>query len=251
LRAGKSVFVEKPLALRLDDLDEIAAQLHSRTAAVSEAKPGSQPGAAFPLLTVGFNRRFAPLTMELRRKLVGRAGPLAVVITVNAGAIPPEHWTRDAKEGGGRIVGEACHFIDLARCLANSPIAALTVNSARDRNGRPVGDVAHISLSFADGSTAVVHYLSNGSRAFPKERVECFWDGRTAAIDNWRKLLGYDGAMPWNERTRRMDKGHGAEIMAWLKAISAEGPAPIPLDELLEVSRWAITAEALATGGER
>ena len=251
LRAGKSVFVEKPLALRLDDLDEIAAQLHSGTAAVTEAKPGSQPRAASPLLTVGFNRRFAPLTMELRRKLVGRAGPLAVVITVNAGAIPPEHWTRDAAQGGGRIVGEGCHFIDLARCLANSPITGLTVNAARDRNGRPVGDVAHISLTFADGSTAVVHYLSNGSRAFPKERVECFWDGRTAAIDNWRKLPGYDGAMPWKERTRRMDKGHGAEIMAWLEAVSAGGPVPIPLDELLEVSRWAITAEALATAGER
>jgi hypothetical protein len=89
--------------------------------------------------------------------------------------------------------------------------------------------------------------LSNGSRAFPKERVECFWDGRTVAIDNWRRLLGYEGAMPWNERARRMDKGHAAEISAWLDAVRTGGPAPIPLEELLEVSRWAIRAETSAT----
>jgi len=235
LRAGKHVFVEKPLALRVEELDEIAC-------AVEESGH---------LIMAGFNRRFAPLTTELRRRLFGRAGPLAVVVTVNAGAIPPDHWTRDAEQGGGRIVGEACHFIDLARCLTDSPIIDLTVVSARDRNGCVVDDVAHLSLEFADGSTGVVHYLSNGSRAFPKERVECFWDGRTASIDNWRRLLGYEGVLPWIERTRRMDKGHASEITEWLKAVSAGGPTPIPFEELLEVSRWAIRAEAMANASER
>jgi predicted dehydrogenase len=197
---------------------------------------------------VGFNRRFAPLAVELRAKLAGRAGPLAMVITVNAGAIPAGHWTRDAEQGGGRIVGEGCHFIDLARLLAASPIADASVLCERDRAGSAVNDIAHLSLAFADGSTAVVHYLSNGSRSFPKERVESFWDGRTVAIDNWRRLLGYEGAMPWNERARRMDKGHAAEISAWLDAVRTGGPAPIPLEELLEVSRWAIRAEATANG---
>jgi len=197
---------------------------------------------------VGFNRRFAPLTTALRRKLAGRAGPLAMVITVNAGAIPSDHWTRDAVQGGGRIVGESCHFLDLARCLAGSAITDITVNSARDHDGRIVNDVVHLSLAFADGSTAVVHYLANGSRAFPKERIECFWDGRTAAIANWRRLFGYEGAMPWNERARRMDKGHAAEISAWLEAVRSGATAPIPLEELLEVSRWAIRAEVMANG---
>ncbi|MGH7626405.1 MAG: Gfo/Idh/MocA family oxidoreductase, partial [Gemmatimonadaceae bacterium] len=200
LRAGKNVFVEKPLALRCEELDEIAGDVE---------RSGR-------LLMVGFNRRFAPLTVELRKKLAGRAGPLAMVITVNAGAIPSDHWTRDAEQGGGRIVGEGCHFIDLARYLAGSPITDVQVTSARDRQGRAVNDIAHLSLAFADGSTAVVHYLANGSRAFPKERIECFWDGRTAGNAKWRRLRGSDGELPWHERARRMDKGHGAEITAWL-----------------------------------
>jgi len=234
LRAGKNVFVEKPLALQCEELDEIADEVE---------RSGR-------LLMVGFNRRFAPLTDELRKRLSGRAGPLAMVITVNAGTIPSDHWTRDAEQGGGRIVGEGCHFIDLARCLAASPITDMQVTSARDRQGRAVNDIAHVSLAFADGSTAVVHYLANGSRAFPKERIECFWDGRTAAIDNWRRLLGYEGALPWGERARRMDKGHAAELTAWMNAVRTGGPAPIPVEELLEVSRTAIGAETMAGGME-
>ena len=113
-----------------------------------------------------------------------------------------------------------------------------------------MNDIAHVSLAFADGSTAVVHYLANGSRAFPKERIECFWDGRTAAIDNWRRLLGYEGALPWGERARRMDKGHAAELTAWMNAVRTGGPAPIPVEELLEVSRTAIGAETMAGGME-
>jgi predicted dehydrogenase len=145
-------------------------------------------------------------------------------------------------------VGEGCHFIDLARFLAGSAMTDVQVLSARDRDGRAISDVAHLSLAFADGSTTVVHYLSNGSRAFPKERVECFWDGRTAAIDNWRRLLGYEGALPWSKRARRMDKGHAGEVAAWLNAVRSGGPAPIPLEELFEVSRWAIRVEMMAGG---
>jgi len=232
LRAGKNVFVEKPLALHDEDLDEI----------------GSEVQRSGRLLMVGFNRRFAPLSLELRKKLTGRAGPLAIVITVNAGAIPADHWTRDAEQGGGRIVGEGCHFIDLARFFTGSPITGIEVLVARDGDGRAVNDIAHLSLGFADGSTAVVHYLANGSRAFPKERVECFWDSRTAAIDNWRRLLGYAGTLPWSERARRMDKGHVAEMLAWLDAVRSGGTPPIPPEELIEVSRWAIRAELRASG---
>ncbi|MGH7466103.1 MAG: Gfo/Idh/MocA family protein, partial [Longimicrobiales bacterium] len=175
LQAGKHVFVEKPLALTHDELNAVRA-----AAAESDR-----------LLTVGFNRRFAPLTVEMAGLLARRIGPVSIVITVNAGAVPPDHWVQHPVLGGGRIVGEACHFIDLARALTGAPIASCDAVAARGRDGRPIDDIAHLTLSFADGSTAVVHYLANGSRAFPKERIEAFFDGRTCAIDNWRRLHRY------------------------------------------------------------
>lgn len=228
LMAGKHVFVEKPLAITGEQL-----------ALVEDALKSSRG-----LLTVGFNRRFAPLTAELRSLLAARAGPLSLVITVNAGAISRDHWTQDPRAGGGRIVGEACHFIDLARALVGAPIASLDVVAARDGQGRPIDDLAHLSLRFADGSTAAVHYLSSGSKAFPKERVEAFFDGKTVAIDNWRRLRRY-GAGPSFAWPRAQDKGHAAEMLAWVTALKT-GAAPIHVDEVLEVSRWSIRAAELA-----
>ncbi|MFL5581442.1 MAG: bi-domain-containing oxidoreductase [Gemmatimonadaceae bacterium] len=233
LRAGKHVFVEKPLALTMEELDALEAAARESSA----------------ILTAGFNRRFAPLTAELRRHLAGRAGPLAVVATINAGAIPRQHWTQDAELGGGRIVGEAVHWIDLARALVGARIEDVEVTVARDRDGRPVDDVAHMSMRFADGSTAVLHYLANGSKAFPKERIECFWDGKTAAIDNWRRLRRFGLPGPLWERARATDKGQVAEIAAWKRAVTETGVPPIPLDELFEVSRWAVRAAELARAG--
>lgn len=235
LEAGKHAFVEKPLALTLEDL-----------AALQDAVARS--GC---LLTVGFNRRFAPLADETRRLLGSRAGPAALVLTVNAGAIPRDHWTRDPEVGGGRIVGEACHFIDLARSLIGSPICSLDVVAAREPSGRPIDDIASLSLRFEDGSTAAVHYLANGSKAFPKERIEVFFDGKTLVIDNWHRLRRYGIRGPLLERPRRMDKGHLAEIRTWLAAVRSGGPAPIPMDELFEVSRWSIQAADLARGAAR
>lgn len=228
LSAGKHVFVEKPLALREEELNalEDAAERSGR------------------LIMVGFNRRFAPLAGETLALLAGRAGPVAMVMTVNAGAIPRDHWTQDPAVGGGRIVGEACHFIDLARYLAQSPVADLRVTPAATRTGQPIDDIANIVISFADGSTAAIHYLANGAKSFPKERIECFFDGKTVAIDNWRRLdrYGVPGGSRWFERAGKMDKGHAAEIAAWVRAVREGGPPPIPLGELLDVSRWAIRA---------
>ena len=232
LNAGKNVFVEKPLALREEELDTLEE---------AAARSGR-------LLMVGFNRRFAPLAAETLGLLSGRAGPVSQIMTVNAGAIPRDHWTQDPAVGGGRIVGEACHWIDLARYLAQSPIANLQVTSATTRSGQPIDDIANITVSFADGSTAAIHYLANGAKSFPKERIECFFDGKTVAIDNWRRLLRYGvpGGSRWFERAGKMDKGHAAEIAAWVRAVREGGPPPIPLGELLEVSRWAIRAGEMA-----
>ncbi len=231
LQAGKHVFVEKPLALGQHELEEL-------NAAAMETNR---------LLTVGFNRRFAPLAEQAVELLRGRVGALSLIVTVNAGFIPRDHWIQDPEVGGGRIVGEACHFIDLVRFMVASPISGVHVTTARDGAGRTVDDTAHITLTFDDGSTAVVHYLANGARSFPKETIEAFFDGKTFVIDNWRRLRGWGVGKwrPWRGR-RKMDKGHRAEVQAWLSAIATGGPAPISLEDLFEVSRWSIRAAGLA-----
>jgi predicted dehydrogenase/threonine dehydrogenase-like Zn-dependent dehydrogenase len=218
LAAGKHVFVEKPLALNRGDLQSL------------EAAVAAAPG----LLTVGFNRRFAPLSRTLRADISQRSGPLALIITVNAGAVPTDHWTRHPEQGGGRIAGEACHFIDLARALAGHPIVGHHAVAARTRAGQCIEDVVLLTLSFADGSTASIHYLANGSGAFPKERIEAFFDGRTIVLDNWRRLRRFGGRF---DRPRTQDKGHLAELREWYRAVTLTGQPPIPYDEVFEVSR--------------
>lgn len=229
LEAGKHVFVEKPLALTAPELDQVEA------AALASGR----------IVSVGFNRRFAPLTSEVRRHLSGRAGPASLILTMNAGSIPRDTWIQDPTIGGGRIVGEACHMLDLARALVGSAIANVQVTVARDRQGRPIDDIAHLAVAFADGSTAVVHYLANGSKAFVKERIECFFDGKIVAIDNWRRLRRFGIPGPLFDFARRMDKGWDAEMRAWVAGVQV-GIAPIPHEEVFEVSRWAIRAAEAA-----
>ena len=228
LEAGKHAFVEKPLALTEAELDAIA-----------EAHAESDR-----MVMVGFNRRFAPLADEARAILDGRAGPLALVMTVNAGAIPRDHWTQDPATGGGRIVGEAVHWLDLARSFVGAAIADVRATPARDRAGNAIDDIAHLVATFADGSTAAIHYLANGPSSFPKERIEGFFDGKAFAIDNWRKMerYGVSGGGGLFSGRRGMDKGHAAEVEAWMGAVKGGGPAPIPFAEILEVSRWAVRA---------
>lgn len=233
LRAGKHVFVEKPLALTSQDL-----------ASVREALEGSDG-----LLTVGFNRRFAPLAVELKGLVDARVGPLSLVLTVNAGHIDRDHWTQDPEQGGGRIVGEACHFIDLTRFLVGSPIVELGTRTARGEGGRRLDDVSHLTLGFEDGSIAAIHYLATGAKRFPKERIEAFFDGSTASIDNWRRLRTWGVGRRDPFFSGRMDKGHAAELEAFAAAVRETGIAPISTEEVFEVSRWSIRAAELARGG--
>ena len=232
LEAGKHVFVEKPLALSIEELDRVATAM---------ASPSS-------LLCVGFNRRFAPLVRRAREALADRTGPMVVSMMVNAGRLPRDHWTQDSESGGGRIVGEACHFIDLARHVVGSPITRLQVTTA-SAAGVPVEDVALLQLSFADGSVATIQYLSTGARDFPKERIELVVGGRIVRIDNFRKLeaWGVEGvASRWPSA---QDKGHSALADAFVKSVRGQAAPPIPPDELLEVSRWSIRAAELARQG--
>lgn len=224
LKLGKNVYVEKPLALTETQLDEIAQ-------AYAE---GSKH--ATPALMVGFNRRFAPHIVTMKRLLEPVRAPKAIVITVNAGALPATHWTFDPDEGGGRIIGEGCHFIDLARHLAGAAITQVTAVSAAGRK-----DVATITLSFADGSTGTVHYLGNGHQSYPKERVEVFAEGGVLALDNFRVLKGYGWPGFTSMRLWRQDKGHQACVKRFVEAIR-KGEPPIPFEELIEVSRATINA---------
>ena len=185
---------------------------------------------------VGFNRRFAPQIQKIRELLAGVREPKAFVMTVNAGAIPADHWTQAWDVGGGRIVGEACHFIDLLRFLARAPITEHSVV----RMDAALRDTVTIQLTFADGSIGTVHYLANGSKRFPKERLEIFAGDGVLQLDNFRRLTGFGWPGFSSMRLWRQDKGHKACAAAFIRAVSTGAPTPIPLDEALEVSRIAI-----------
>jgi predicted dehydrogenase len=232
LRAGKHVFVEKPLAIRREEVEEI-----------TRARQDAIAAGHRPMLMVGFNRRFAPQVQKAKSLLRGITAPKAMVMTVNSGAIPPEHWTQDPQAGGGRIIGEGCHFVDLLRFLAGSPIAtmgALAMDSASS-------DTVSIQLRFEDGSIGAIHYLSNGSKSFPKERLEVFVGGRVLQLDNFRRLRGF--AWPGFSKLNlwRQDKGQAACAMAFVDAMCGKGPEPIPFEELVEVANATITLADLPT----
>ena len=229
LEAGKHVFVEKPLCLTREELANIEAAYADR---LETADP--------PLLMVGFNRRFAPHVEKMKALLDGVRDPKSFVLTVNAGQVPVDHWTQDQDIGGGRLIGEACHFIDLLRHLANSPITTFDRVSLTS----PAGDTFTLQLAFADGSIGSVHYFANGSRSFPKERLEVFCAGRVLQLDNFRRLYGYGWPGFRKMTLRRQDKGHQGCTAAFVRAIESGGPAPIPFDELREVTR--ITIELAA-----
>jgi predicted dehydrogenase/threonine dehydrogenase-like Zn-dependent dehydrogenase len=237
LAAGKHVFVEKPLALTMEQIDQVEAELHDPA------------DAGRPLLMVGFNRRFAPLAVRMKALMQGTTGPKSVVVTVNAGYIPADHWTQDAAIGGGRIIGEACHFIDLVRFLVGAPIQRWDIARVRSTDlAARTDDRATITLHCADGSVGVVHYLADGHASFPKERVEVFSAGRVLQLDNFRILRGWGWPGFSSTRLWRQDKGHGACAAAFLAAIRHGQSSPIPLAEILEVSRVTV---ALATAGPR
>lgn len=226
LEAGKHVFVEKPLCITLDELTKIE-EVYSKL---------KTQNSKLPLLMVGFNRRFAPHVQKIKRLLDGASGPKSFVMTVNAGAIPSDHWTQDMDIGGGRIIGEACHFIDLLRFLAGSPI----VSHSRLVMDSVSGDTVSIQLGFADGSIGIVHYFSNGCKAFPKERLEVFAAGRVLQLDNFRKLRGFGWPGFGKMNLWRQDKGQKACAAAFVAAIREGSRAPIPLDEIIEVSSISI-----------
>ena len=236
LQTGKNVFVEKPLALNHNEIDGIIEAL-----GVQENQPR---------LMVGYNRRFSPQIQMMKALLEVIKEPKSFIMTMNAGAIPANHWTQDPAAGGGRILGEACHYIDLMRFLAGS---AITGYQATQMGNVPSVEIredkAAIMLNFADGSFGVIHYLANGGSSFPKERIEVFAAGATLQIDNFRKMTGFNWPGFKKMNLSKQDKGQEACAEAFLKSIREGKPAPISVEEIIEVARVTVeVAEQLRRG---
>ncbi len=234
LRAGKHVFVEKPLAIDQQGLD-----------AVRQAYDAAHTQQGGPQLMVGFNRRFAPQVQKMKALMAPVKEPKSFIMTMNAGAIPANHWTQNSAVGGGRIIGEACHFIDLMRFLAGSPIVSVQARRMGDAPGMAITeDKASITLGFEDGSFGTILYLANGAASFPKERVEVFTAGRVLQLDNFRKLKGYGWPGFSKMNLWKQDKGQNACAAAFLLAVEKGVPAIAP-DEVFEVARISIEVAEL------
>jgi len=236
LHARKHVFVEKPLAITRQGLEEIEKTYHEMNASHSGSTSARAEAGAL-LLMVGFNRRFSPQVQKIKILLTGVREPKSFVMTVNAGSIPAEHWTQDTEVGGGRIIGEACHFIDLLRFLADAPIMSVQVGVLGAQGQGMRADKVTFTLSFADGSMSTVHYFSNGHKSFPKERLEVFCAGRILQLDNFRSLRGYGWPGFSKMNLWRQDKGQAACAAAFVDAIRLGRSAPIPFEDLVEVTR--------------
>ena len=229
LNSGKNVFVEKPLALTLDDLDKIDKSYNKANSSNTVR------------LMVGFNRRYAPHVVKMKKLLESHRSPKSIIMTVNAGAIPGEHWVQNTLIGGGRIIGEGCHFIDLMRHLVGHKITNFQAMMMGNVPGVEVReDKASITLSFEDGSFGTIHYLANGGSAFPKERIEVFCDNAVLQMDNYRVLTGYGWPGFKKMKLFKQDKGQKACAKAFIDSISNGTEAPIPYEEVMESSRVSI-----------
>lgn len=230
LSSGKNVFVEKPLALTYEEIEKVEAVYNHNIHSNQYAR-----------VMVGFNRRFSPQVQKMKALLNTVNEPKSFIMTMNAGAIPADHWTQDNAVGGGRIIGEACHFIDLMRFLAGSKIVSVQARRMGETDAVQVlEDKASITLGFEDGSFGTIFYLANGASNFPKERVEVFTAGRVLQLDNFRKLkaFGWPGFNKMN--LWRQDKGQDACAAAFVESIRNGKETPIPADEIFEVARVTI-----------
>ena len=224
ISAGKSVFVEKPLALNETELNEIITNYNEKDVNVS----------------VGFNRRFAPLAKQMKTALGDGTHPINIVATMNAGFIPKDVWVHDMDVGGGRIIGEACHYIDLCSYLTGSKVTAVCMN-AMGANPDESTDNASILLKYENGSNAVINYFANGSKSYSKERVEVYSQERTLVMDNWRKLKGY-GFKGFSSSSSKQDKGHFNQFKALVEQQKTGGVAIIPFNEIVNTTRASFAA---------
>lgn len=239
LAAGKNVFCEKPLCLSEDELYSV---VHSYL---------QSPTADRPRLMVGFNRRFSPMAIRLKSFFAPIVEPLALHYRINAGFLPPDHWVNDREQGGGRIVGEVCHFVDLLMYLNGSPVVEVGGRQigASPRYG---GDNVLISVRFANGSEGTISYLANGDRSFSKERIEVFGGGSAAVLEDFRHLeLVRNGKKESIHSRWRQDKGHRAEWSAFAQSLLRNAQPPIPLEEIVCATLATFRIQQSLATGER
>lgn len=229
LEAGKNVFVEKPLALNNEELSLVV-----------EAQKKAEKN-----IMVGFNRRFSPHAIKMK-ELLGNS-QMNVIATMNAGFIPPNVWIHDMKTGGGRIIGEACHFIDLITFLTGSSVKAVCMNAMGIHPDEST-DNASILLKYENGSTGVINYFSNGSKSYSKERVEVYSQERTLVLDNFRKTEGF-GFRGFSKLKTKLDKGHKNQFHQLIQQVQNGGNALIPIEELINTTKASFAAiESLKAG---
>jgi polar amino acid transport system substrate-binding protein len=233
LRAGKHVFVEKPMALNVEQLHDVI-EAHDQSSCI---------------LMPGFNRRFSPLSVRIRDHFRGRSGPLEMVCRVNAGEIAKESWYEDGDEGGWRLISEGCHFIDLMQFLAGSTIAGIhaemvggTLSGAQNAN-------CTVLVRFEDGSLGTLVYVANGDPRFEKERIEVFGQGSAAVIENWRSARIFAKGRVEKLRPKGTGKGHEAELAAFIDAVRRGESSPIPFDQAVAATLATFRAAAALTAG--
>ncbi len=228
---GKHVFVEKPLALNYEELNLVIEALEKSKKTV----------------TVGFNRRFAPLAIQMKNILGNTGSPMNIVATMNAGFIPNSVWVHDMEIGGGRIIGEACHFIDLITFLTNSKVVSVCMNSM-GQFPKDNTDNASIMLKYENGTNAVINYFANGSKSYSKERIEVYHQEKTLIMDNWRKLSGY-GFKNFSSATSGQNKGHQNQFKLLIESVIKGGKQIIPTQEIINTTKASFAAiESLRNG---
>jgi len=227
LNAGKQVFVEKPLALKKEELDEIIAAVEETGNTV----------------TVGFNRRFSPHAEKMRSFLGERPGPMNVIATMNAGYIPPDLWVHDLESGGGRIIGEACHYVDLITYLTGSKVVEVSMQ-AMGTDPKENTDNASIHLKYENGSLGVINYFANGHKSYSKERIEVYYQGKNLIIDNFRRLDGYGFGKGMSSKLlkTKQDKGHNKQFELLTNRWKEGGEPLIPFDEIVNTTRATFAA---------
>ncbi len=219
LEAGKNVFVEKPLAINNNELDDVICSYRN----------------SGKTLTVGFNRRFSPYIKKMK-DLIGNSGePINITATMNAGFIPGNSWVHDMKIGGGRIIGEACHFIDLLVYLTGSKVLSINAASLGEIQNENT-DNASILLKFENGSNGVINYFANGSRTYSKERIEVFFNSKTLILDNFRELKGF-GFKSFRKMKGKLDKGHLNQFKLLIERVQNGGEPLIEFDEIINVTK--------------
>jgi predicted dehydrogenase len=233
LRAGKHVFVEKPLALCEEELQRILDEREQ----------------AGKLLLVGYNRRFSPLARELGAFFAGRRSPLVMCYRVNAGVIPADSWIHDPAVGGGRIVGEVCHFIDLAAYLASAPPVSVHCQGVAPGTAARNDDNVLVTVGYGDGSLCTIAYVATGDASVGKERFEVMGDGSYALLEDFRSLELRRAGKRRVIRKLVQDKGHAAELRAFVEAVRAGGPPPIDVVTLAAVSQATFAAVASLRDG--